>query len=158
METKNKILPKITQIVSNKKAFHDYEIIKEFECWIELLWYEVKSIRAKQINLKWSFVIIRNEEIFANKIHISAYKMLANNTIIEPERERKLFLHKKNILQLNQKIKEKGYTIVPTEVYFKWNMIKIKVALVKWKRLYEKKESIKKRDIAMDLKKSLKNY
>lgn len=156
MNTKsiNKI-SNIKQIVSNKKAYFDYEVIKEYECGIILQWHEVKSIRAGHINLKASFVIIRENELFVNKMNISPYKMLPNKEVFDPLRERKLLLHKKSIDYLSWKLKEKWFTIVPLEVYFKWNLIKIKIALVKWKKLYEKKETIKKRDTEMDIRRSL---
>lgn len=148
----NKRIQKIFSLLVNKKALSNYEVVKEYECWVELLWYEVKSIRAKHFHLKSSFVTIRDDDIFVQKFHITPYKMLTNISTIDAERERKLFLHKKDIHSLSQKTKEKWYTIIPTEVYFKWNLIKLKIALARWKKLYEKKADIKKRDIDMDLK------
>lgn len=154
MEKERKIL-KITPLLTNKKALNDYEVVKEYECSVKLEWYEVKSVREKHFNLKASFVTIRENELFIQKFHISQYKMLTNSTIYDPERERKLFLHKKDISYLHQKTKEKWFTLIPTEVYFKWNLIKVKIALAKWKKQYEKKEALKKRDIEMDIRRSL---
>lgn len=147
--------PQILPLLTNKKALRDFEVLKEYECWIKLEWYEVKSIRDKHFHLKASFVTIREDEIFIQKFHISQYKLLTNSTIYDTERERKLLLHKKDIFSLSQKTKEKWLTIIPTEVYLKWNLIKIKIALVKWKKLYEKRADIKKRDIDMDIRKTL---
>jgi len=154
MEKDNK-LHRILPLLTNKKGFHDYEVLKEYECWIKLDWAEVKSIREKHFNLKSSFVTIRENELFIQKMHISQYKMLTNSTIYDTERERKLLLHKRDISNLLQKIKEKWFTIIPTEVYFKWNLIKIKIALAKWKKLFEKKETLKRKDIEMDIRRSL---
>jgi len=156
MEVTKKI-QKIFSLLVNKKALSDYEIIKEYECSIELLWYEVKSVRSKHFHLKASFITIREWLLFIQKFHISQYKQLTNSLSYDAERERKLFLHKKDINYLTQKTKEKWFTIIPTEVYFKWNLIKIKIALARWKKQYEKRADIKKRDIEMDMKITLAN-
>jgi len=147
--------PKIAPLLVNKKALSDYEVIREYECSIELLGHEVKSIRSKHFHLKSSFVTIREWDLFIQKFHISPYTQLTNRVAYDPERERKLFIHKKDITSLSQKMKEKWFTIMPTEVYLKWNLIKLKIALAKWKKLYEKRADIKKRDIEMDMKISL---
>lgn len=141
----NKKTPKIETLLTNKKTLFDYEILSSFEAGIELFWYEVKSIKAKHINLKWSFITIRDWMIYLQKFHISPYKMLANKTSIDPTRERKLFIHKKDILHLSQKLKEKWFTLVPIEVYLKWNLIKVRIWLAKWKKMYEKKQILKER-------------
>lgn len=156
MEITKKI-PKISSILVNKKALSDYEIIKDFECAIKLSWSEVKSIRDKHFHLKSSFITIRDWLIFIQKMHISPFKMLTNKDSFDSEKERQLFLHKRDMSYLGHKIKEKWLTIIPTEVYFKWNLIKVKIALAKWKKLYEKRAQIKKKDIEMDLKISLAN-
>lgn len=148
----NKKIQKIFSLLVNKKALSNYEVIKEYECGIELLWHEVKSIRTKHFHLKSSFVTIRDWIIYIQKLNITPYKMLTNTLSIDSERERKLFLHKKDIDSLSQKTKEKWYTLIPTEIYFKWNLIKVKIALARWKKLYEKRADIKKRDTDMDLK------
>jgi SsrA-binding protein len=156
MEKINKKSPIIVPLLVNKKWLHDFEVIKEYECGIKLEWYEVKSLRAHQLNLKASFVTIRDSEVFIQKMHISQYKQLTNPAAYDPERERKLMLHKKEIASLLQKIKEKWFTIIPTEVYLKWNLIKVKIALAKWRKEYDKKNVLKNRDIEMDMRKSLK--
>lgn len=155
MDNTVKKIPKITHLLVNKKALNDYEVLKEYECWIKLVWFEVKSIRDNHFHLKASFVTIREWRIYIQKFHISPYKMFTNPTAYDPESERELFLHKKDITSLLQKIKEKWFTIIPTEVYLKWNLIKIKIALAKWKKEYEKKESLKKKDIDMEIRRSL---
>ena len=103
MNTTKKTI-KIESLLKNKKAFFDYEFIKEFEVWIELLWYEVKSVKASHVNLKWSFITIREWNLYIQKFHISPYKMLPNKSIVDPLRERKLFLHKSEIFYLDQKL------------------------------------------------------
>lgn len=113
----------------NKKAFFDYEIIDSFEAGIELKGGEVKSIKEAQCNLKGAHVIIHNGQMSVKGMHIAQYKFDQN--IIGAFRERKIFLHKKTILRLEQKLKETGYTIIPTEVYQKANLVKITVALAK---------------------------
>lgn len=143
-------------IIKNKKALFNYEIIKDYEAWIELTWYEVKSIRSWNVNFKWSFISIINFVPFIIKLHISPYKFISNKKLIDPVRDRKIFLHKKDIIFLLQKLKEKWNTLIPIEIYFKWNLIKLKIALAKWKKKYDKKEVIKKRDIQKDVQISLK--
>lgn len=142
-------------LLVNKKWLNDYEVIKDYECSIELFWYEVKSIRNKNFNLKWSFISINNNWLFIQKMHISLYKFYSNSQAYDPERERKLFLHKKDVEYLQTKLKEKWFTIIPIEVYLKWNLIKIKIWLVRWKKLYEKKQILKNKDIEFDIKRSL---
>ncbi|EKE28932.1 MAG: SsrA RNA (tmRNA)-binding protein [uncultured bacterium (gcode 4)] len=155
MEKIEKKLPKIHPLLVNKKALSDYEVIKEYECGIKLEWHEVKAIRGNQFHMKASFVTIRDGDVYIQKFHISPYKQFTNKEAYDPEKERKLLLHKKSIDALSQKIKEKWFTIIPTEVYFKWNLIKMKIALGRWKKQYEKKEALKKRDIEMDIRRSL---
>lgn len=138
---------KIETLLLNKKALFDYELVNQYEVSIELLWYEVKSVKAGHINLKWSFITIRDWSLYIQKFHISPYKMLPNKSLIDPLRERKLFLHKKDILYLDQKLKEKWFTIIPIEVYGKWNLVKLRIALAKWKKQYEKKQILKEREI-----------
>ncbi len=152
-------MPKIVKtfsILVNKKALFDYEVIKDYEAWIELTGYEVKSVKLKNINLKWSFVSLANGTPYIMKFHISPYKFIGVKEWVDPTRERKLFLHKKDIFYINQKLKEKWNTLIPTEVYLKGNLIKLKIALAKWKKKYEKKDLIKKKDIQRDIEISLK--
>lgn len=146
---------KITMLLENKKWLSNYEAIKEFECSIMLEWHEVKSIRDKHFHLKSSFVTIRDWDLYLQKMHITPYKMLPPWIRIDPERERKLFLKKREITLIEAKIKEKGLTIIPTAIYLKWNLIKARVAIAKWLKQYEKKEKIKNRDIESDLRRSL---
>ncbi len=147
-----------TLITKNKKAYFDYEIIKTFEAWIELKWYEVKSIRAWQVNLKWSYVSCINGELYIKQMHISAWKALANRENIDVFRDRKIFLHKKDIVYLCQKLKESGFSIVPLELYFKGSLIKVKVWLVKWRKAYQKKQVLKERAMDKQAKIAMKKF
>ena len=135
-------------ITKNKKAFFDYEIIDSWEAWIELKWYEVKSIRAWQVNLKWSYISCISWSLQVKSMHITAWKALANKESIDTSRDRKIFLHKKTINFLCAKLKESWFSIVPLELYFKGSLIKMKVWLVKWKKKYQKKQILKEK--AMD--------
>ena len=142
---KNK--PKTWEIAKNKKAFFDYEIIKSFEWWIELRWYETKSVRHSNVNLKWSFLVVNGSWLYLKNMHITAWNALPNRWSIDTFRERKVFLHKKDIEYLAGKTKEKWNTIVPLSLYFKWSLIKIQVWLVKWKKQFEKKQVLKDRSM-----------
>ena len=135
------------EITKNKKAFFDYEIIKSYEWGIELKGYETKSIRSWQVNLKWSFLVINWNALYIKNMHITAWKALPNRWTIDTFRERKVFLHKKDIEYLSWKVKEKWNSLVPLSMYFKWSLIKIQVALVKWKKQFEKKQVLKERSM-----------
>lgn len=135
------------ELAKNKKAYFDYEILERQEAWIELLGHEVKSIRGKKMNLKGSYISVRNEELFLRQAHISAWRAFPNSSVIEPERERKIFLPKKKIIYYNQKLKEGGYTLLALRVYLKWSLIKVEVWLAKGKKSYQKKQSLKEKDL-----------
>lgn len=132
--------------VTNRKAFHDYEIIEEHEAGVELFGWEVKSIRQGTCQLKGSHVVVRSGEMKILGMHVSPYKF-APESDVGVKRERKLFLKKNTLLRLEQKIHETGMTLIPVRVYLKWNLIKISVALAKGKKQYDKRETIKKRDL-----------
>ncbi len=142
-------------IVKNKKAFFDYDIIDSWEWWIELLWHEVKSIRQWQVNLKGSYISIISWELYVKNMHVSVWKALPNTSHVDPLRERKLYLKKKDIEHLIWKVKEAGQSIVPLKIYLKGSLIKVQVALVKWKKLYQKKESLKKKTIDKDIRRAM---
>lgn len=132
-------------IANNKKAWHDYFIEDTYECGIELFGTEVKSMRLGQCSLKESFVKIRNCEVFIYGMHISPYEK-GNIFNKDPLRVRKLLMHKKEILKLDGKIDEKGYTLVPLQVYFSGSRVKVEIALAKGKKLYDKREAIAEKD------------
>ena len=142
--------------IKNKKAYFDYEILEEIECGVVLTGTEIKSIRNSNVNLKDSYAIIRNNEVYLLNMHISEYK--EGNIFNHNEtRTRKLLLHKKEILKLRDKIELNGNTLVPLKLYFKGNKVKILLGLAKGKKTYDKRETIKERDINREIKKELKN-
>ncbi len=133
-------------ICTNRKAYHDYHVEDKFEAGIVLSGTEVKSLREGRANLKDSYAKIKNGEIFLVNAHISPYSF-GNIFNHEPKRERKLLLHRREINKLTGKINERGYTLVPLSMYFnKQNRAKVELALVKGKTLYDKRESIKRKD------------
>lgn len=143
--------------INNKKARFDYEIIDEIEAGIVLTGTEIKSIRCGNANLKDSYAIIKNNEVFLLGMHISLYK--EGNIFNHDElRTRKLLLHKKEILKINNKLVLDGYTLVPIKLYFVKNKAKILLGIARGKKNYDKREAIKKRDIDRELKKQYKNY
>lgn len=134
-------------VAKNKKARHDYFIEETYECGIELVGTEVKSIRAGHCSLGEAFVRIdKNNEVMIYGMHVSPYDK-GNIFNRDPLRPRKLLMHKAEIRKLIGKIKEKGYTLIPLEVYFKGSLIKVEIALAKGKKLYDKREDIKKKDM-----------
>lgn len=143
--------------INNRKAKYDYEIIDTIEAGIVLTGTEIKSIKNGSANLKDSYAIIKNGEIFLLNMHISHYEQ-GNIFNHDETRTRKLLLHKKEILKLNDKVKMLGYTLVPIKLYFKKNKAKILVGIAKGKKNYDKREAIKKKDIQRDIDKQMKKY
>ena len=135
----------IKVLVSNNKAKFLYFLEDFLECGIELKGSEIKSIRHNGASLKDSYVIFKNGEAFLLNMHIAPYEH-GNNFNHEPNRTRKLLMHKKEISKMEQKAKEKVMTVVPTKVYLKKGKLKIEIALAKGKKLFDKRETIKKRD------------
>jgi len=132
-------------IAVNRKARHEYHILDSYEAGIVLKGTEVKSIREGNVNLKDSYAIIKYSEVFLINMHIGPYKQ-GNIFNHEPLRDRKLLLNKREIRKLIGKVEEKGMTLVPLKLYFKRGIVKIELALAKGKILYDKRESIAKRD------------
>ena len=143
--------------IQNRKVNFDYEIIDTFEAGIVLTGTEIKSIRLGKCNLKDSYAIIKNNEIFILNMHISQYEQ-GNRFNHEETRTRKLLMHKKEILKLRDKLEIEGLTLVPIKLYFKGNKAKLLIGLAKGKKNYDKRESIKKKDIERQIAKDLKNY
>lgn len=142
--------------IKNKKAYFDYEILDSIETGIVLKGTEIKSIREGKANLRDSYAIIKNNEVFILNMHISPYEQ-GNIFNHEETRTRKLLLHKKEILKLRDSLELKGLTLVPLKLYFKGNHAKVLLGLARGKKLYDKRESIKKRDNLIEIKKELKN-
>ncbi len=141
--------------ILNRKARYDYEILDKYECGIVLTGTEIKSIRKGNANLKDSYAVIKNSEVFLLNMYISEYKE-GNIFNHEETRTRKLLLHKNEIKKINDKISIKGLTLVPVKLYFKNGKAKIELAVARGKHTYDKKETIKQRDIEREVRKSLK--
>ena len=132
-------------IANNKKAYHDYFVEDKFEAGIVLHGTEVKSLRQGHCSIKESFITIDNGEIYIQHMHINPYEK-GNIFNKDPLRTRKLLLHKSEIHKILGKSKEKGYTVVPLKVYFKGSLVKIEIALARGKKLYDKRDTIAKKD------------
>ena len=142
-------------IANNKKARHDYFLEEVFETGICLAGTEVKSLRMGKCSIKEAYVRIENGELMLFQMHISPYEK-GNIFNKDPIRPRKLLMHKYEILKIAQKIKEKGYTLVPVEVYFKGSRVKIEIALAKGKKLYDKRDDIAKKDMKREAERDFK--
>jgi SsrA-binding protein len=145
----------IKNITRNRKAFHDFQILERIEAGVSLKGTEVKSAKEGKITLKDGFCYVNNGELFLKNVHISQYPF-GNRLNHDPMRERKLLLHKREIFKLDSKMKEKGLTLIPLSVYVKRGKIKLELGLVKGKRLYNKREDIKRKDEMRDLKRDFK--
>ena len=132
-------------VANNKKAYHDFFIEEKYEAGLALHGTEVKSLRMGKCSIKEAFVRIENGEAFVYGMNVSPYEK-GNIFNKDPLRPKKLLLHKKEIEKLTGKIKEKGYTIVPVEVYFKGSLVKVEIALARGKKLYDKRQDIAKKD------------
>jgi SsrA-binding protein len=143
--------------INNRKARYDYEILETIEAGIALTGTEVKSIRSGNANLKDSYAIIRKNEVYLLGMHISPYKE-GNIFNHEELRTRKLLLHKKEILKLNDRITMDGITLVPIKLYFHKNRAKILLGIAKGKKMYDKRETIKKRDMEREIRKEYKSF
>ncbi len=148
----------ITIITSNKKAYHDYHIIDKIEAGLELKGTEVKSLRAGHAHLKDSYARIRNGEMFLLKAHISPYKYSGGYDNHEPERDRRLLLHKREIIRLKRNIETKGLTLIPLKLYFtKRGIIKVELGIAKGKRQYDKRVAIAEKDMKREIERSRKD-
>lgn len=143
-------------IVTNRKAYRDYEVLESLESGIELKGSEVKSLRAGKINLDDSFARPEKEEIFLYNAHISHYTQ-ASYLNVDPDRPRKLLLHKGQIERIIGKLTQKGLTLVPLKVYFNdRGFVKVELALGKGKKLYDKRESVKRRETDREIRRAVK--
>ena len=142
-------------IANNKKAYHDFFIDETYECGIALHGTEVKSMRMGKCSIKEAFVRIEDGEVFVYGMHVSPYEK-GNIFNKDPLRVKKLLLHKYEINKLLGKIKEKGYTLVPLQVYFKDGKVKVEIWLARGKKLYDKREAIAKKDQRREAEKEFK--
>jgi SsrA-binding protein len=147
-----------TKIIAiNRRARYDYFIEDEYEAGVVLKGTEVKSLRLGKANIKDSYAKIVNHEVFVYQLHIGPYPFAYYGNH-DPLRTRKLLLHKQEIKRLYSKVNEKGHTLVPLKLYFKGGKVKLSIALVKGKRQYDKRESIRRRDEKRDLDRARKQY
>lgn len=145
-------------ISTNKKAYHDYHIIEKIEAGIELTGTEVKSLRAGHAHLKDSYARIKDGEIYLIKTHIPPYKFSGSHDNHEPERERRLLLHKKEILKLKKSVDNKGVTLIPLQLYFtSRGKIKVELGVAKGKRQYDKRIAIAEKDQRREMERTRKD-
>jgi SsrA-binding protein len=147
----------MSDLITNKKATFNYELLERFEAGVELFGFEVKALRAKMANLAGAYVIIRGGEVFLIGAHISPYQQKNTPSDYEPERARKLLLTKKEIGKLERELNTAGLTLVPIKWYNKSGKLKLEIALVRGKKKADKRESIKARDTKRDLDRELKH-
>ena len=150
MEKKN-----VKSVAKNKKAGHDYFIDETYEAGIELFGTEIKSIRAGSVNLKDRWCEIKNGEIYVNGMHISPYEK-GNIFNRDPNRSRRLLMHKREILKLFGLVQQQGVALIPLELYFSGSRVKVSVGVCRGKKLYDKREDMARRDAKRDIERSLK--
>ena len=141
-------------ISQNKKARHDYFIIETYECGIELFGTEVKSVRLGKVNINEAYASVDNGEVWVKSMNISPFEQ-GNIFNRDPERDRRLLLHKREIMKLFGLVKQDGYTLVPTKLYFSGSNIKVEVALARGKKLYDKRDDAAKRDAKRNMEREL---
>lgn len=149
---------RIEIITKNKKAYFDYEVLDTYEAWIDLFGHEVKSARNWHLNIKWSYVSFLGGHAQIKWMQITPWVSLPNRESISWNRDRKIFLHKKDLSYLAGKQKEAWLSIIPLEVYLKWSLIKVKVWLCKWRKEYDKKQVLKERSMDREAKIYLKKF
>ena len=144
-------------VSTNKKAYHDYTIEGTFEAGINLIGCEVKSIRAGSVNLKDSFVRVSDARLTLVGCYIANYDKgsYAND---DPRRDRRLLMHISEIRKISQKVKEKGYTVVPLKMYFAGSLVKVEIGLARGKQLFDKKRALMEKDLTRDLERARKDY
>ena len=143
-------------IANNKKAFYDYFIEDKYEAGIELVGTEVKSLRMGKCSIKEAFVRIQKGEVFIYGMHISPYEK-GNIFNKDPLREKKLLMHKREIMQLFGKTKQDGYSLIPLSIYFRRSLVKVEIGLARGKKLHDKRDSIAARDAAREMDRAMKS-
>lgn len=144
-------------VADNKKAYYDYTIEDKYTAGIVLEGVEIKSVRSGKVNLKDSYVIVKNGEVFLLGCHIAEYEKADGLKKVDTRRTRKLLLKKSEILKLERKVNIKGYTLVPTKMFLVNNLAKVEIAVAKGKELYNKKNSIKEKDLKREADRVLKS-
>ena len=146
----------IKVVAQNRKAFHDYFVEERYECGIALFGTEVKSIRLGKVNLKESWALEKNDEIWIEGMHISPYEQ-GNIFNRDPLRPKKLLLHRNEIRKLKGEVMRQGFTLIPLSVYFKDGRVKIELGLCKGKQLHDKRDAMAKRDSDMEIRRALRD-
>ena len=144
-------------ISQNKKAYHDYFVEEKYEAGVELFGTEVKSIRAGKVNIKEAYCDIKDGEVFVVGMHISPYEQ-GNVFNKDPLRPKKLLLHKREILKLFGLVSQKGYTLVPLQVYLSNSRVKIEIGLCRGKKLYDKRDDMARNDAKRDMERAFKSH
>lgn len=147
----------IKTISQNKKAYHDYFVDEKYEAGIELFGTEVKSIRNGNVNLKDAYCDIKDGELFVIGMHISPYEQ-GNIFNRDPLRKKKLLMHKREIMKLQGLVSQKGFSLIPLSLYFNGSRVKVEVGLCRGKKMYDKRDSIAKRDADRDIDRKVKEY
>ena len=143
-------------IARNRKALHEFDVVERFEAGIELTGTEVKSLRENNCQLTDAFVLIRKGQAWLHNLHISPYSHGSYNNP-DPDRKRRLLLHRKQIMMLSQKVKERGLAIVPLRMYYsEKNLVKVEIALARGKKLHDKRQSMAERDVKRDIERAMK--
>lgn len=143
-------------IAKNKKAFHEYEVLDRYEAGLVLTGTEVRSLRENNCQLTDSFALVRNGEVWLHNVHIAPFAQ-GNINNPDPDRKRKLLLHKKEIRELQEAIREKGMAVVPLKMYFAENsLVKVQIAIAKGKKLYDKRQSMAERDSRREMERAVK--
>ena len=142
-------------LATNRKAYHDYHIEETHETGVVLTGTEIKSVRAGSVNLRDSYAQVRNGELWLMNVHIAPYEP-ASRQNVDPYRDRKLLMHRKEIMRLFGRVQEKGLTLIPLRVYLKKNKAKVEIGLARGKKQYDKREAIAKRDSAREIDRAVK--
>ena len=143
-------------ITVNKKAFHDFFVEEKFEAGIALQGWEVKAIRAGRMNIKESYVIIKNGEIYLIGMHITPLSTASTHVVADPTRTRKLLLHNREIMKLIGKVERAGYTLVPIDLHFTRGRIKLEIGLAKGKKLHDKRQDEHEKDWKREAQRAMK--
>ena len=141
-------------VATNKKAFHDYFVIDSFEAGINLVGCEVKSVRAGEVNLKDSYAVIRGGQLVLVSAYIKNYDK-GSFSNVDSRRDRRLLMHRQEIMRLLGKVKDKGFSLVPLKMYLNGSLVKVEIGLVKGKQLYDKKKAIAEKDAERDKQRQL---
>lgn len=144
-------------VATNKKAYHDYQILDTYEAGIRLVGCEVKSARKGEINLKDSFALIAAGEVILKNVYIKPYDK-GSFSNVDPLRDRKLLLHKQEIMRLIGKVQEKGLALIPVKMYFEKSLLKVELALAKGKHTYDKRDSIAQKDMERYREREISDY